>query len=132
MSWGADAQKGISKGVIFASTYDAEGGFLYSAIRRGPKIPKQGLTVGPQQAGASIVVASKGGLKCAAGNLFFKDELLRQISLHDAEENWPNFKRVPWAYPGGGVSLQNMGGPWPLWPRPTKTKKLWYQIKAYF
>ena len=37
----ADAQKGISKGVIFASTYDAEGeGVLNSAIRRGQKIPK--------------------------------------------------------------------------------------------
>ena len=40
---GADAQKGIFKGVIFASTYDAEGeGVLNSAIRRGQKIPKQG------------------------------------------------------------------------------------------
>ena len=61
--------------------------------------------MGPQQASVSIAVASKGGLNvfCTPQAIFFfKDELLRQISLHDAEENWPNFKRVPWAYPEGG------------------------------
>ena len=59
------------------------------------------------------------------------DELLRQISLHDAEENWPNFKRVPWAYPGGGVSPQNMGGPWPLWPRPTTSLVLTVILRLF-
>ena len=41
---------------------------------------------------------------CAAWEFFVKDELLRQISLHDAEKNWQNFKRGPWAYLGGGIA----------------------------
>ena len=88
--------------------------------------------MGPQQASVSIAVASKEGLLCAAGNFFFFKMSFSSKFLSMMQKKIGQILRESLGLirgGGGGVWPQNMGGPWPLWPRPTTSLVLVIQVE---